>query len=61
VLLAKNDIAGAQVQWEAALQHDSDNRTAQMYLRMAKNPSESKPPPAVDPASEDLGSLDDDE
>jgi tetratricopeptide (TPR) repeat protein len=61
VLLAKNDPSAAQVQWEAALENDPENRTAQMYLRMAKNPPASKPPPPLDPSGDELGSLDDDD
>lgn len=44
VRLAQGDSAGAVKQWETALEHDPKNKTAQMYLRMAKNPPQSKPP-----------------
>lgn len=51
VLLSLGDQAGAIAQWQAATQVDPDNKTANMYLRMAKSgaaaaPGGSMPPPA---------------
>jgi len=62
VRLAQNDTQGAIEQWERALEHDPENKTAAMYLRMAKNPPASQgPPPQVVSASEDLSVLADDD
>ncbi len=42
VKLAQGDTPGAIAQWKAALEHDSGNKTAQMYLRMAESPPTGK-------------------
>ena len=39
VMLSLGDAAGASDQWKAALLTDPENRTAQMYMRMAKHAS----------------------
>ncbi|RLB55344.1 MAG: hypothetical protein DRJ42_06425 [Deltaproteobacteria bacterium] len=61
VLLSRGEEQRAQEEWQAVLDVDPENRTAQMYIRMAKNPPTSSPPlPPVDPASEDLSDIDSD-
>jgi len=51
VLLALGESKTAENHWERAVELEPDNKTAQMYLRMAKNPPKSSPPAAA-PESE---------
>lgn len=45
VLLAQSRTPEAIEQWQRVLEVDPENKSAQMYLRMAQNPPLSKPPP----------------
>lgn len=59
VKLALGEEEESLVHWKAALAADPDNRTAQMYVRMAENKSLSKPPPPVKEGEENLNLEDD--
>ena len=48
-LLALNEVEAAKNEWRAVLEHEPNNKSAAMYLRMAENlPPPSQPPPSKD-------------